>query len=55
MALVNLKSFAIKNVVSLGFNLILARQIETKGDKAVKGVRGGEMTKEERQDYSSSD
>ena len=36
MALVNLKSFAIKNVVSLGFNLILARKIETKEIRLLK-------------------
>lgn len=36
MALVNLKSFAIKNVASLGFNLILARKIETKEIRLLK-------------------
>lgn len=36
MALVNLKSFAIKNAVSLGFNLILARKIETKEIRLLK-------------------
>ena len=36
MALVNLKSFEIKNVASLGFNLILARKIETKEIRMLK-------------------
>ena len=53
MALVNLKSFAIKNAVNLGFNLILARKDRNQGDKAVKEVFNDKTKQELKQGIAS--
>lgn len=53
MALVNLKSFAIKNAVNLGFNLILSRKDRNRGDKAVKEVFNDKIKQELKQGIAS--
>ena len=53
MALVNLKSFAIKNVAILGFNLILARKIETKEIRLLKKFFNDKTKQELKQGIAS--